>query len=318
MKVLVTGGAGYIGSHVVMGLCESGHEVVVIDNLSSGEKDAVDSRATFIKGSIQKKEDLNQCFEGVDTVVHLAALKSVNESMQFPQKYSENNITGTLSLLETMHENNVKHIIFSSTAAVYGEPEYLPLDEKHPLKPINFYGYTKLSAENLLEWYKELMGISYISLRYFNAAGYDASGRIKYLEKNPQNLIPIIMEVAAGKREKVDVFGDNYDTPDGTGIRDYIHVSDLVKAHLNALELIQTNQRAPINLGSDQQYSVMDVIKIAEKISGKDIPYKIVQRREGDPAKIYASTAYAKKILNWSAEHSSLENIIETTWRIYK
>ena len=238
--------------------------------------------------------------------------------MQFPQKYSENNITGTLSVLETMHENNVKHIIFSSTAAVYGEPEYLPLDEKHPLKPINFYGYTKLSAENLLEWYKELMGISYISLRYFNAAGYDASGRIKYLEKNPQNLIPIIMEVAAGKRDKVDVFGDNYDTPDGTGIRDYIHVSDLVKAHLNALELIQTNQSALINLGSDQQYSVMDVIKIAEKISGKDIPYNIVQRRKGDPAKIYASTAYAKKILNWSAEHSSLENIIETTWRIYK
>ena len=318
MNILVTGGAGYIGSHVVMHLCEAGHDVMVIDDLSLGDKKAVDSKATFIQGSILKKEDLNRCLNDIETVIHLAAFKSAGESMKNPQKYSENNILGTLTLLQWMIEHSINNIIFSSTAAVYGYPEYLPLDEKHPLNPINFYGFTKLTIENMLGWYHKLLGMNYVILRYFNAAGYDKSERITSREKNPANLIPAIMEVASGHRDKIDVFGDNYDTPDGTGMRDYIHVSDLAKAHVDSLDLIQANPSEIINLGSEEQYSVMDVIRLAEKISGKTIPHKIVDRREGDPATIYASSEYARKVLNWSASLSSLENIIETTWRIYK
>ncbi len=318
MNILVTGGAGYIGSHVVMHLCEAGHDVMVIDDLSLGDKKAVDSKATFIQGSILNKEDLNRCLNDIETVIHLAAFKSAGESMKNPQKYSENNILGTLTLLQWMIEHRINNIIFSSTAAVYGYPEYLPLDEKHPLNPINFYGFTKLTIENMLGWYHKLLGMNYVILRYFNAAGYDKSERITSREKNPANLIPAIMEVASGDRDKIDVFGDNYDTPDGTGMRDYIHVSDLAKAHVDSLDLIQANQSEIINLGSEEQYSVMDVIRLAEKISGKTIPHKIVDRREGDPATIYASSEYARKVLNWSASLSSLENIIETTWRIYK
>jgi len=318
MKVLVTGGAGYIGSHVVMHLCEAGHDVVVIDDLSLGDKKAVDSKATFIQGSILNKEDLNRCLKDIETVMHFAAFKSAGESMKNPQKYSENNILGTLTLLQSMIEHNINNIIFSSTAAVYGYPEYLPLDEKHPLNPINFYGFTKLAIENMLEWYHKLLGMNYVTLRYFNAAGYDEAERINSRENNPANLIPAIMEVASGNRDKIDVFGDNYDTPDGTGIRDYIHVSDLAKAHVKSLGLIQAKQSETINLGSEKQYSVMEVISLTEKITGKTIPYEIVDRREGDPAKIYASSEHARKVLNWSASLSSLENIIETTWRIYK
>ena len=318
MKVLVTGGAGYIGSHVVMHLCEAGHDVVVIDDLSLGDKKAVDSKATFIQGSILNKEDLNRCLKDIETVMHFAAFKSAGESMNNPQKYSENNILGTLTLLQSMIEHNINNIIFSSTAAVYGYPEYLPLDEKHPLNPINFYGFTKLAIENMLEWYHKLLGMNYVILRYFNAAGYDEAERITSRENNPANLIPAIMEVASGNRDKIDVFGDNYDTPDGTGIRDYIHVSDLAKAHVKSLGLIQAKQSETINLGSEKQYSVMEVISLTEKITGKTIPYEIVDRQEGDPAKIYASSEYARKVLNWSASLSSLENIIETTWRIYK
>ena len=318
MNILVTGGAGYIGSHVVMHLCEAGHDVMVIDDLSLGDKKAVDSKATFIQGSILNKEDLNRCLNDIETVIHLAAFKSAGESMKNPQKYSENNILGTLTLLQWMIKHKINNIIFSSTAAVYGYPEYLPLDEKHPLNPINFYGFTKLTIENMLGWYHKLLGMNYVILRYFNAAGYDKSEQITSREKNPANLIPAIMEVASGDRDKIDVFGDNYDTPDGTGMRDYIHVSDLAKAHVDSLDLIQANQSEIINLGSEKQFSVMDVIRVTEKISGKTIPYEIVDRREGDPATIYASSEYARKVLNWSASLSSLENIIETTWRIYK
>ena len=318
MNILVTGGAGYIGSHVVMHLCEAGHDVMVIDDLSLGDKKAVDSKATFIQGSILNKEDLNRCLNDIETVIHLAAFKSAGESMKNPQKYSENNILGTLTLLQWMIENSINNIIFSSTAAVYGYPEYLPLDEKHPLNPINFYGFTKLTIENMLGWYHKLLGMNYVILRYFNAAGYNKSERITSREKNPANLIPAIMEVASGDRDKIDVFGDNYDTPDGTGMRDYIHVSDLAKAHVDSLDLIQANQSEIINLGSEEQYSVMDVIRLTEKITGKDIPYEIVERRTGDPEILYASSEYARKILKWSASQSSLENIIETTWSIYK
>ena len=318
MKVLVTGGAGYIGSHVVLHLCDKGYDVVVLDDLSTGSEEAVDDRAFFIEGSILNSDDLVSSLNGVDTVIHLAAFKSAGESMSNPQKYSENNVIGSQRLLSVMIENNVKKIIFSSTAAVYGIPEYLPLDEKHPLKPINHYGYTKLQTEKTIDIYGNEGQISYANLRYFNAAGYNKHGKIRTKERNPANLIPSVMEVAAGIRDKLLVFGNDFETIDGTGVRDYIHVSDLARAHLLALDLISSNNSATINLGSERQYSVLEVIKLTEKISGKTIPYEIVERREGDPDKIYASSDYAKDILNWSAEESDLKNIIETTWQIYK
>ena len=318
MKVLVTGGAGYIGSHVVLHLCDKGYDVVVLDDLSMGSKEAVDDRAFFIEGSILNSDDLINSLKGVDTVIHLAAYKSAGESMDNPQKYSENNVIGSKRLLGAMIEKNVKNIIFSSSAAVYGTPEYLPLDEKHPLKPLNHYGYTKLQTEKTIDMYGNEGLISYANLRYFNAAGYDRRGKIRTKEQNPANLIPSIMEVAAGKRDKLLVFGNDFETIDGTGVRDYIHVTDLARAHLLAFDFILNHNSATINLGSERQYSVLEVIKVAEKISGKSIPYEIVERREGDPDKIYASSDYAKNILNWSAEESDLKNIIETTWQIYK
>ena len=318
MKILVTGGAGYIGSHVAMLLCDEGHDVVVLDDLSLGTREAVDKRALFIEGSILNSDDLSRSLSDVEIVIHLAAYKSAGESMQDPQKYSQNNVLGSKRLLSAMIENNIKNIIFSSSAAVYGAPEYLPLDEKHPLKPINHYGYTKLQTEKTIDLYGNERQITYANLRYFNAAGYDARGRISTQEKNPANLIPSVMEVATGIRDKLLVYGDNFDTVDGTGIRDYVHVSDLARAHLAAIELISNNQSATINLGSEKQYSVMDVIRMTEKITEKEIPYEVVERREGDPDKIYASSENAKNILKWSVKESELDNIIETTWRIYK
>ena len=318
MKILVTGGAGYIGSHVVLLLCDEGHDIIVLDNLSLGSKEAVDKRAVFINGSILNKEDLIKSLADVDAVIHLAAYKSAGESMQNPQKYSEHNVLGSMNLLRAMIEENVKNIIFSSSAAVYGLPEYLPLDEKHPLKPINHYGYTKLQTEKTIDLYGKEEQIRYINLRYFNAAGYDALGKITSLEKNPANLIPSVMEVASGKRNKLLIYGNDFETIDGTGVRDYIHVSDLARAHLAALNLISAQQSATLNLGSEKQYSVMEVIRSTEKITGKQIPYEIVGRREGDPDKIYASSEKARNLLKWSAEASELDNIIETTWRIYK
>lgn len=318
MKILVTGGAGYIGSHVVMLLCERGHDVVVLDDLSLGNKDAIDKRASFIEGTILNNEDLSKSLSGVDVVIHLAAYKSAGESMKNPLKYTKNNIDGSISLLRSMVEHNVKNIIFSSTAAVYGVPEYLPLDEKHPLKPINHYGYTKLLTEKTIDLYSKEKQMRYINLRYFNAAGYDSQGRITSIEKNPANLIPSVMEVASRIRDKLFVYGNDFNTNDGTGVRDYVHVSDLARAHLAAIDILSTHQSATINLGSEKQYSVMDVIKLTEKITGKEIPYEVAGRREGDPDKIYASSENALNLLGWFAKDSELNNIIETTWRIYK
>ncbi len=318
MKILVTGGAGYIGSHVVLLLCDEGHDVVVLDDLSLGSKKAVDKRAIFIEGSILNNDDLNRSLSDIETVIHLAAYKSAGESMLDPQKYSQNNVLGSKRLLSAMIEKNIKNIIFSSSAAVYGLPEYLPLDEKHPLKPINHYGYTKLQTEKTIDLYANKKQIMYANLRYFNAAGYDAQGRIKSLERNPANLIPSVMEVASGKRDKLLIYGNNFDTDDGTGVRDYVHVSDLARAHLAALELISKNQSATINLGSEKQYSVRDVVRMTEKITGREIPCEVVEKREGDPDKIYASSENAQNILKWSAKESELDKIIETTWRLYK
>ena len=318
MKVLVTGGAGYIGSHVVLALCEEGNNVVVLDDLSTGNREAVDKRALFIQGSTLNQDDLSKGLNGVDAVVHLAAFKAAGESMIYPEKYSHNNITGTITLLNAMVNHTVNKFIFSSTAAVYGYPQYLPLDENHPLEPINYYGFTKLEIERILKWYGELKGLRFAALRYFNAAGYDSLGRITSLENNPENLIPTAMEVASNRREKMEVFGDDFDTADGTGVRDYIHVTDLASAHVKAIEYLNENANLTVNLATGESHSVFDVINLAKEISGQDIPFDIVDRRPGDPAELYAGTNQAFESLDWEAEYSDLKTLLETTWKVYQ
>ncbi len=318
MKILVTGGAGYIGSHVVLALCECRYDVVVLDDLSSGNREAVDDRAEFIQGSTLNNDNVATALNGVDAVIHLAAFKAAGESMIDPGKYSQNNISGTISLLNAMITYEVDKFIFSSTAAVYGYPKYLPLDENHPLEPINYYGFTKLEIERILKWYGELKGLKYATLRYFNAAGYDPQRRIQFLEKNPANLIPIVMEIASGRREKMEVFGNDYDTTDGTGVRDYIHVTDLATAHVKAIEYLNENESIILNLATGESHSVLDVINKTKEISGKNIPYHIVDRRPGDPAELYARTTLAFDQLDWKANHSGLKSLIETTWQVYK
>jgi UDP-glucose 4-epimerase len=318
MKILVTGGAGYIGSHVVLDLLEADHDVIILDDLSLGVELNIHSDAQFIFGSTLDNEALKVCFrDQVDAVIHLAAFKAAGESMTDPEKYSKNNISGTINLLNAMTDHGVHTFVFSSSAAVYGYPEYLPIDEDHPTDPINYYGFTKLVIESFLEWYGKLRGLKYVSLRYFNAAGYDPKGRILGLEQNPANLLPIVMEVASGVRDKMEVFGDDYDTPDGTGVRDYIHVSDLASAHVKALDYLQSGDSIMVNLATGEGYSVLEVIEKAREITGHPIPYEITARREGDPAKLIATSESAVELLDWEPKLSDLESLLKTTWRIY-
>ena len=317
MKILVTGGAGYIGSHVVLSLCDNGENVVVLDDLSSGTQNEIDDRAKFILGSTLNKKDTDTALDGVDVVIHLAAFKAAGESMLYPAKYSQNNIVGTINLINSMIDQDVNNFIFSSTAAVYGYPEYLPVDENHPLNPINYYGFTKLEIERILDWYNNLTGLKYAALRYFNAAGFDKEGRINHLEKNPQNLIPIVMEVASGFREKAKVFGNDYDTKDGTGMRDYIHVTDLAKAHIKAIDYLKDHDSLTINLATGDSHSVLDVIEIAKRITNKEILYDFVDRREGDPDQLFSSSSIASDFLGWQPECSDIESIIKDTWQVY-
>ncbi len=319
MKILVTGGAGYIGSHVVFELCDKGHDVVIIDNMSSGCEENIDSRCEIIYGNINNNSDLNRAFKNsIDIVFHFAASKAPGESMLNPALYSKNNISGTLNLLGKMLEYEVRSIVFSSTAALYGIPEYLPIDEKHPTNPINYYGYTKLVIEQNLNWYSKLKGINYAALRYFNATGYDINGRIKGREVNPQNLFPVVMENLAGKRESISVFGNDYNTQDGTCIRDYIHVNDLATAHLRAMEyLLSEKKNLVVNLGTGRGYSVLEVINAAMEISGLDVKYKFAERREGDAENVIASSSLANNLLGWTAKYSSLETIIKTMLPLY-
>jgi UDP-glucose 4-epimerase len=318
-KIAVIGGAGYIGSHVAKELLDFGNEVFIYDNLSSGLRQNLFEEASFAHGDILDIQKLNDFFENTkpEGIVHLAALKAAGESMLLPEKYSVNNITGSLNILNVAVKYGVKYIVFSSSAAVYGNPKYLPMDEKHPTEPENYYGYTKLAIEQYLEWYGKLKGIKYAALRYFNAAGYDAKGRITGLEQNPANLIPIVMEAAIGKRASVSVFGNDYGTEDGTGIRDYIHVSDLARAHRMAFDKLQDSESFVVNLGVNSGNSVLEVIKATEHISGKKIDYKIVGRRAGDAAIVLANPAYAKELLGWQAQCSDLDTLLETTWKAY-
>ncbi|GHU03406.1 UDP-glucose 4-epimerase GalE [Spirochaetia bacterium] len=320
MNILIIGGAGYIGSHVAREFLDGGHRVTVFDNFSSGLRQNLFSEAAFIHGDILDYTALGKAVRGgFDALVHLAASKAAGESMVKPEKYSVNNLCGTINILNAAAEAGIKNIIFSSSAAVYGEPVYLPIDEKHPCKPENYYGFTKLEIERILGWYDSLKGMHFAALRYFNAAGYDVKGRISGLEQNPANLIPVIMEAACGLRPELQIFGNDYDTPDGTCIRDYVHVSDLARGHAAALDYISKNGKSlSVNLGSETGLSVLEMVEAARKISGKPIPAKMVGRRPGDPAKLTASSKLAHELLGWTAKHSGLESLIKTTWDAYR
>ncbi|MDR0323364.1 MAG: UDP-glucose 4-epimerase GalE [Treponema sp.] len=319
MNILVIGGAGYIGSHVTREFLDLGNNCVVYDNLSSGLRENLFPQAQFIHGDIHDYPHLANTMKSslFDAIIHLAASKAAGESMLKPEKYSLNNISGTINIINAASEAGIKHIVFSSSAAVYGEPQYTPIDEKHPTNPENYYGFTKLEIERILQWFDKLKGIRYACLRYFNAAGYDVKGRIKGLEQNPANLIPIIMETACGKRGEMQVYGDDYDTPDGTCVRDYIHVSDLASGHAMALDYIKNGKSIFVNLGSESGNSVKEVLETAGRITGKPIPYKIVGRRHGDPAKLTSSSVLAKELFGWEAKNSSLETLIKTSWDAY-
>ena len=320
MHILVIGGAGYIGSHVVKELLQKGCKVTVYDDLSTGHEINLFPSAHFIKGSILDTDSLGRAMaDNVNGVIFLAGKKAVGESMQNPAKYADTNLIGVINVLNTMLECGVSKFIFSSSASVYGSPEYLPIDEKHPLNPMSFYGFTKLETERLLEWYGKLKGIRFVALRYFNAVGYDANGDVKGLEKNPQNLLPIIMEVACEKRPLLTIYGHDYNTKDGTCIRDYIHVTDLATGHWKALEYLENGGKSEfINLGSGNGISVLEMLQKTQEVIGHKIKSVFEGRREGDPAVVTATAEKALQLLNWKAEHSDLENIIQTTWNTYK
>ena len=316
--VLVIGGAGYIGSHVTHELCDQGYSVVILDNLSTGFSENIDKRADFIKSSFTNKNVLEKILKKIDCVIHLAALKAAGESMENPEKYSKHNINNSIDLINLCIKHNVKKFIFSSTAAVYGAPEYLPVDENHPLNPINYYGFTKYVIEKQLSWYNQIKGLNIAFLRYFNAAGYDIRGRITKKEKNPQNLLPIIMEVANGDKKSLNVYGNDYNTSDGTCLRDYIHVNDLAVGHLKALEKLSYEDKIITNLATGKANSVLKVIKTTEQITGKKIKFNFTDRRIGDPESLYSTSKNAKDLLNWEPKFSDLKTIIKSMWNIYK
>ena len=319
MHILVIGGAGYIGSHVVKALLKNNMDVSVFDNLSTGTEVNLFPQAKFIKGDILNYDEiLSAMKQKVDGIVLLAGKKAVGESMENPQKYAFNNINGVVNVLNAMAETGVKKAIFSSSAAVYGTPQYYPMDEEHPVNPMSFYGFTKLETERLLQWYDRLKGIKFVSLRYFNAVGYDEDGEVRGLEENPQNLLPIVMEAAVGKREKMKIFGNDYDTRDGTCIRDYIHVTDLGDAHARALLYLEKGGESRIlNLGTSKGISVLEMVLKTQELIGRKIPYETAPRRAGDPAIVTAKADKAKEVLGWEAKHSDLANIILSTWRVY-
>ena len=319
MKVLVIGGAGYIGSHVVKELMKVGHEITVFDNLSSGLRCNLFAKNDFIHGDILIPAEIEAAFaRGFDAFVHLAAFKAAGESMIVPEKYSVNNITGTLNIMNAAVKYNCKKMIFSSSAATFGEPQYLPIDENHPQKPINYYGFTKLEIEHFMSWYDQLKGLKFAALRYFNAAGYDPDGEIRGLEQKPENLLPRVMEAALGKRQ-LKVFGTDYDTRDGTCIRDYVHVTDLARAHVMALDYITKNDKSiMLNLGTEKGTTVKELIDAARRITGKEIPAEDAPRREGDPASLYATSKKAKELLGWEPKYSDVDTLVKTTWEVYK
>jgi UDP-glucose 4-epimerase len=317
MAILVTGGAGYIGSHAVAELLAKGEEVVIVDNMQQGHHDALLGGKLYV-GDLRDGEFLDTVFQenSIDAIIHFAANSLVGESMQNPAKYYHNNVYGTLCLLEKMNQYGVKKIVFSSTAATYGEPENVPILESDRTLPTNTYGETKLAMEKMMKWFDTAHGIKYVSLRYFNAAGAHASGKIGEDHSPETHLIPIILQVALGQRQHISIYGDDYATPDGTCIRDYIHVSDLADAHVLAVEKLRQGADSNIyNLGNGKGFSVKEVIDIARQVTGHAIPAVIEARRAGDPATLVANSDRAREELGWKPTRDSLEDIIESAWR---
>lgn len=321
MNILVLGGAGYIGSHAVHQLMDKGYEVVVIDNFQTGHRDALHPKARFYEGDIRSREFMRSVFEKekIDGILHFAANSLVGESMTEPLKYFDNNVYGTQIVLEMMRDFGVKHIVFSSTAAVYGEQEVMPITEEAIAKPTNTYGETKLTMEKMMGWCEHAFDLKYVSLRYFNVAGARQDGKIGEDHHPETHLIPVIMEAALGKRSEITVFGDDYDTTDGTCIRDYIHVEDLIEAHILALDYLQHGGESNIfNLGSNQGFSVKEIIETVKQATGIDIPVKIGERRAGDPSKLIASATKAKHVLGWNPTKTTIEQIIKDAWNWHR
>lgn len=317
--ILVVGGAGYIGSHVVKALRGAGRQPVVFDNLSTGLRENLFPEIPFIHGDLLIPEQVRAAMRGIRSVVHLAALKAAGDSMLEPERYALHNLNGTVNLLHAAGTAGVRHFVFSSSAAVYGEPQYLPLDENHPTEPANFYGQTKLQIEMLLSWFSRLRNMRYAGLRYFNAAGYDPDGEVRGLEKEPNNLLPLVLETLLGWRENLEVYGTDYDTEDGSCIRDYIHVSDLADAHLRALNFLEEqDEDLVVNLGTSKGISVLEILDAARKVSGMDLPVILSDRRPGDPAVVLASAEKAERLLKWRPAFSDVETILKTMLAAYR
>jgi UDP-glucose 4-epimerase len=321
MAILVCGGAGYIGSHTVSELMDKGEDVIVIDNLQTGHEQAVVDGVRLYVGDLRDEALLEDVFtkHKIEAVVHFAADSLVGISVENPLTYYDNNVYGTLCLLRTMVRHDVKKIVFSSTAATYGEAKNFPILEDDSTEPTNPYGETKLAIENMLRWTEQAYGMKYVVLRYFNVAGAHIEGKLGEDHSPETHLIPIILQVALGKREKISVFGDDYDTHDGTCIRDYIHVTDLADAHILAIEkLRRDNKSGTYNLGNGNGFTVREVINTARNVTGHRIPEELAPRRAGDPAKLVASQAKAIKELGWQPRYTSLEKIIETAWNWFQ
>ena len=319
MKVLVLGGAGYIGSHTVYKLIEEGHDVVVFDNLETGYIEAVHPQAKFYKGDLRNRAEIDNLLDnetGIDAVIHFAANSLVGESMVNPLKYYDNNVYGTKVLLESLLAHGIKNIVFSSTAATYGEPTDSPILETDPTNPTNCYGETKRAMERMFYWTELAHGIKYVSLRYFNACGAHVNGNIGEAHNPESHLIPIILQVANGTRDHISVYGTDYDTFDGTCIRDYIHVTDLAQAHILACKYLLDGGKSDIfNLGNGVGFSVKEVIEKAKEVTKKEIKVVLEGRRAGDPAVLVASSDKAKKILGWKPVYNDLGTIIDTAWK---
>ena len=318
MTVLVLGGAGYIGSHTVYELIDKGEDVVIVDNLETGYKEAVHPKARFYQGDIRNREFVDKVFEKekIDAVIHFAANSLVGESMTNPLKYYDNNLNGTKVLLESMIAHDVKKIVFSSTAATYGEPEKVPILETDKTEPTNCYGETKLSMEKMFKWTDKAHGLKYVSLRYFNACGAHKSGEIGEAHNPETHLIPLVLQVPNKKREAINIYGDDYDTKDGTCVRDYIHVTDLAQAHILAVDyLVKGGESDIFNLGNGVGFTVKEIVEAAEEVTDSNIPAVITPRRAGDPAKLIASSEKAKKILGWKPEFEDVKEIIATAWK---
>ena len=318
MKILVLGGAGYIGSHTVYRLIEQGHSVVVFDNLETGHIEAVHPDAKFYKGDLRNREDIDNVLDNekdIDAVIHFAANSLVGESMTNPLKYYDNNLNGTKVLLQSLVAHNIDKVVFSSTAATYGEPERTPILETDP-NPTNCYGETKKSMERMFYWVEKAHNLHYVSLRYFNACGAHISGEIGEAHSPETHLIPIILQTATGKRDHISIFGTDYNTKDGTCVRDYIHVTDLAQAHILAVQYLVNGGKSDIfNLGNGVGFTVKEVIEKAKEVTGKDIKVVEEGRRAGDPAVLIASSDKAKKVLGWCPEYDSLDTIISTAWK---